>query len=203
MWAKNEITQKWPAARLIGPDVTKEQAREYIWRTDYSFINPVFAGNDHVYRQKLIEWIGENGSHQIDLEYFYSDWVACSYVGGPHGVIHPTGKVCLTKNFGKWPSIGAIEAELNVVANTFPWLEFDLGIWDGPDESDTDTSIPPDFAWKLKGGVWRRVSPINIFVDMPCPQHPPFNFNFANRRERYWNFKELVKTFDHFKQAKP
>ena len=218
MWAKNEISQKWPAARLIGPDVPQDQALEYIWKTDNSFVDPRYAGNDYIFRQKLQEWLGVEelsrsleywglmedlmrSRGQIDLDYFYSDWVACSYVGGPHGVVHPTGKVCLTKNFGKWPSVFNIEAELNVVANTFPWLEFDLGIWDGPDESNTDTSTPPDFAWKLKGGVWERVNPSDIFVEMPCPEHPPFNFNFTHRREQYWSFEDLVKTFKSFNQA--
>ena len=46
IWKQQGITAKWPTARLVGPNVTVEQALDFIWRTDHALQHPEYATND-------------------------------------------------------------------------------------------------------------------------------------------------------------
>lgn len=143
-----EISNKWPAARLSGPDVSTENALEYIRRTDSCLINPEHKFNNRYFEDQLSYMIGnpyisgdlkdfqkswawqekysESFGH-VELEHLGSSYVASSYIGGPNGTVSPSGKVSRANNFGKWPSVEEVEDDLNKIAESFPWLSFVFG----------------------------------------------------------------------------
>lgn len=171
------ISTKWPAARLVGPSVTQEQALDFIRRTDSAFSRYIstndrrfeadlrtlmgFAPDDrtghldfrkeYAYEEAFREAFGS-----IYLEHLASHWVASCWIGGPHGPVSPSGKVYIYQNFGKWPNTDELEADLTKIAEAFPWLTFDLSVW-GHSEEEADG--PPSITWHLEGGKWEVVEP--------------------------------------------
>lgn len=161
-----EITVKWPAARLLGPPVSIVEHREYVLKTDTSFVGEGFTNNrqferelnsflglddersssdnwDRHYRRKVI--FAEELGH-IPLNYLGSNWISSSYIGGPHGVIAPSGIVQTARNFGKYPSVAEIESDLSTLSTNFPDLELILCVWGHTEESDDGY---PSHTWKL------------------------------------------------------
>ncbi len=147
------FANKWPAARAVGPNVTREQALEFIFRTDDALVRPEHQCNDRHFCHALRKLIGEPEAVEgewaeqwrqqeafaaalghIGLIHLSSSWVASSYIGGPGGLVSPVGEVRLAQNFGKWPNNEEIEADLAAVSSAFPWLAFSLWLWDSPDE---------------------------------------------------------------------
>lgn len=221
LWKLNEISKKWPAARLLGPKVTKEQALDFIFRTDTAIQCPLHCCNDRVFEKRLANLLGypkedesraEYFKHMdelhkklnlICLEYLSSNWVASSFISGPNGPVSPDGEVKLAKNFGKWPSIEEIENELTIIAEEFPWLKFKLGIKN--DEMSHDYNPESfDFAWDLSEGKWSRISTINLFDTIPKTESVCESIKrFANRRrETTWTIDQIKDMWgDRIKQA--
>lgn len=168
------ITNKWPRVVLIGPRVSETRALQYIARTDCTLRWPGYAGNDHAFRERVCELLGYKAASEeqlaemrhVSLGHLQSDWIACSYIHGPHGPVHPNGTVHMEKNFGKWPSVEEIEGELATVAREFPWLEFNLYLWDNPEE---ERRGDPDISWRLVSGTWWRAHrPIVLEPSLPA-----------------------------------
>ena len=203
MWNRDYIVNKWPAARLVGPNVTKEQALDFIWKTDSALQHPEYACNDRQFNEELCEWLGygkketfENFQEkykewykklekrgQIQLAYLESNLVASSYIYGPMGPVNPNGEVRLARNFGKWPSIEEVENDLRTIGENFLWMSFTLAIWDNaetPTES-VDMDEPPTFAWKLKNGEFERVPTDTAFGEIPIPQEPDMESTILTR----------------------
>lgn len=193
------ISTKWPAARLIGPDVSVENALEFIRRTEEAFAYGFFT-NDRVFEAqfKRLMNLGDDWSARerfrkdfgsIDLEHLSSNWVAAAYIGGPTGPVSPSGRVSLAKNFGKYPSCEEVEADLDRIASEFPWLSFTLGVWGHLEEGDD--GLPSDM-WKLSDGKWERAEP----AEMRWPH--PFDISTfvsalsqGNRRETTWTIEHI------------
>lgn len=232
VWKKDDISNKWPAARLLGPNVEVEQALDFIWLTDYALQEPGYCTNDRQFSEELSDWLGcpsfdrphsgNRGEHLskheewcekkrkrnlVELSFLSSNWVASSYVFGPHGPVHPDGKVKLHVNFGKWPSIDEVEIDLETIAEVFPWLSFTLALWDSQDESDSvERGDEPDFAWKLHGGQFERIpASLEVFGDFPIPKESsieealsdlgrPFN----DRRETTWTMDQIRKMWGRY-----
>lgn len=170
----HEITNKWPHVVLIGPRVSEARALQYIARTDHTLRWPEYAGNDHAFRERVCQLLGYRAAserqleemHHVSLGHLQSDWIASSYIHGPHGPVHPDGTVHMERNFGKWPNVGEIEGELSTVAREFPWLEFNLYLWDNPEE---ERRGDPDISWRLVMGTWWRVHrPVVLEPSLPA-----------------------------------
>lgn len=226
-WAHDEIANKWPAVRAVGPDVSVENALEFIRRTDRSFISCWRTGNARAFQsayQRLVDlgpdhdqimkafYDHADGSREayethlrlwqrfeiafdhVHLQHFHSDWMHCCYVGGPNGLVSPAGKVCISKNFGKWPSVSEVEDDLNLLTNVFPWLTFDLALWDSEDEAEAvERGDAPSMAWHIENGAWRRTS-----VDQfPLTSITPDSAidNFLQAMERHASIEERECTF--------
>ena len=223
LWTRDHIVNKWPAARLVGPNVTKEQALDYIWRTDHALQFPRYCTNDRSFDDELARWLGySESSTRADfeaweqtlvrrgqlpgLQYLSSQWVACCYIFGPHGPVAPNGEVRLAKNFGKWPSIESVEQELRILSEVFPWLSFVLALWDSEDEAEAVTrGEEPTFAWELSQGSWeRRPATRDVFKGIPIPQEPDLDVvvasvarGFPAGRETTWHLPQLDKMWGH------
>lgn len=206
------ISVKWPAARMIGPEVSPENAREFIRRTDKALIGEGFT-NDRLFERQLKALIGfdepspnervdwakryarqeayANAFGHVSLEHLGSQWVQCAWVGGPNGPVSPTGRVSLAKNFGKYPSETEIEDDLTKIAEAFPWLTFTLAVWGHQEEGDD--GLPSDL-WELSGGKWERGEP----REARWPQEYDFsNFlsalSLGNRREITWDISGIER----------
>ena len=214
-----EISKKWPAARLLGPDVSVERALDFIWRTDYALQNPGFCCNDKKFERDLAEWLElpdfvgawedrrllfeKRG--QVHLDHLGSHWVASAYIFGPNGPVHPNGEVRLHKNFGKWPNVEEVENELDILVAEFPWLVFDLAIWDSDDGVKAISSgAHPDLAWRLADGKWERLDEPtveSVFQDRTIPMDRPIEQVARDmvtgwRRETTWTIGELKRMWN-------
>ena len=189
----DDISVKWPAARLYGIPVKPEQALEFIRRTDYALMNPIYCCNDRQFEKDLCELMGFPGPEEqiadwnayyaktdqfkkafghVELEHLASRWVASSYIGGPHGLVHPDGTIGLAINFGKWPTIEEIETDLNLIAENFSWLSFMLFLWNREGESDIVMDHDPTHGWHVTGGHMHRVGAPAMNIDryaLPAP----------------------------------
>lgn len=188
-WLSNGIASKWPAVRIIGPDVSVENARDFILRTDRALVSFWSTGNNRDFQRAYSHFLGfqsagdfhnigddgydwtpynnaqnlwnrfETALGHISVGGFASNWVHSCYVGGPDGLVSPTGKVELAKNFGKWPSEEDIERDLERLAAAFPWLSFKMALWDYPEEAEAVEELgkPATMAWELANGTFKRV----------------------------------------------
>jgi len=210
------INTKWPAARLRGPNVSIENALEFIRRTDGFLVGDGFTndrdfeirykrmagfpeeGGDWSERWKWLNQFKEKFGH-IDLEHLASHWVASTYIGGPDGPVSPSGKVLLANNFGKWPSTDEVEADLTKIAEAFPWLTFDLSIWGHTEEGDEG---PPSVSWHLEGGSWSVIEPKILQVSEP-DVITMFMTSFSRPgRERSWEVPQIEEMWgDQIKAA--
>lgn len=189
----DDIHVKWPAARLYGIPVKPEQALEFIRRTDYALMNPIYCCNNRQFEKDLCELMGFPGPDDqikdwqayydmtdrfkkafgyVELEHLSSHWVASAYVGGPHGPVHPDGTISLAMNFGKWPTVEEIETDLKLVSENFPWLSFMLFLWNCEGEKDSVTDHDPTHGWHVTGGHMTRVGSPATNMDqyaLPAP----------------------------------
>lgn len=224
VWKKKDIAHKWTPVKITGPNVTVDQALEYIWFTDNSLREPTYAGNDSQFRIDLQKWLGYPPDHDdwktywlncekyvknhgfIHLEHLSSNWICSAFIFGPHGPVHPDGAIGFDKNFGKWPSIEEIELDLDIVSKKFPWLELHIGLWDSSDETSVGEA---DFAWVLKDGVWKRESPFKVFKEYPPTSSVTFEkrisdlmgYGYSYHNERTWEVSELDSVFGKFKKG--
>ena len=154
---------KWPQMIVTGSSVTKEQALEIIRRTD-SFFGFWQGGNNHEFirqakeilqmpdindysipyeesfkrMEQFRDWRSAWGV--IDTEYVVNSWISCSFIGGPHGWMHPDGSIGYSDNVGKWPSVEEVYNDWKKIAEAFPFLEIEATLMSG--ESGEDHTHP-------------------------------------------------------------
>lgn len=63
-------------------------------------------------------------------EYVHNSWVSTAFIGGPHGWCHPDGQIGFIDNVGKWPSVQAVFNDWAVLAETFPFIEVGVTLFD-------------------------------------------------------------------------
>lgn len=137
---------KWPQMIVRGTAVTVEQAKEIIRRTDRSFTGTL-SGNDHATNRVIVKKIGMPAGTFYDprdrapnydwdavetfrtawgaiyTEYVTNDWIACSFIGGPHGWCHPDGTVFFSDNVGKYPGVEDVARDWAAILSEFPFLD--------------------------------------------------------------------------------
>lgn len=145
---------KWPQMYTTGKPVTVEQAKEIIRRTDLFFLM-CGSGNDRKFEKKVMkqlrmpnpEWRYKNTDdinnffrerdvfHErwrvIQTNYVHNDWIASSFIGGPHGWVHPDGTIGYMDNVGKWPSTEELIEDWRLIVKEFPFLDLGITLMDG------------------------------------------------------------------------
>lgn len=216
----HDIDNKWVPARIVGPNVTETQALDYVLRTDRSLIGDGF-GNDRAFQGDLEKLIGNPFSGDRDdwrqrmlwqdrfaaalghvrLQYMGSQWVSSAYVGGPHGVVSPKGEVRFAMNFGKWPHVEDVESDIAAISAAFPWLSFDLWLWDNSSE-DVLHATDPTHAWSLNHGTWHRTPTDGACAGRSVPMASSIEVDVMRiafmpvaARESTWRIPEIVSLF--------
>lgn len=145
---------KWPQMVVRGTPVTVEQAKEIIRRTDHSFTS-YLSGNDHDTNRAIAKKIGMPEGAFYDpitfrlncdwsaleafriawgailTEYVTNDWVACTFVGGPHGWCHPDGTIFYRDNVGTHPSVDDLAGDWATILSEFPFLDLTATMMSG------------------------------------------------------------------------
>lgn len=158
---------KWPALFIQGQDVSIEQAKDIIFRTDGFLTNASAFSNNRLFLKDYAEKAGfdilndlsEKDEEDylnyhycglikekigfIDLEYIHNTWASSSYVLGPYGFCNPDGKIYYNDNIGKYPDAEDILSDLTKIAAAFPYLVFDAAVMN--DESSEDDREPVVF----------------------------------------------------------
>lgn len=149
-----DIPNKWPQMFTTGEQLTVEQAKEIIRRTDYFFSGFDFiGGNNHSFTEKYLRDSGKQQISEkfksdrqgfyafeqkfkekwqyIDTQYVHNDWASCSFIGGPHGWCNPDGKILYRDNIGKYPSISEVVDDWAALLEAFPFLNINATLYDG------------------------------------------------------------------------
>lgn len=143
---------KWPQMMVTGKQVTPEQAKEIIFRTDPFLvdISKYSGGNAHSFNEwyrkeagldrfEVIKdfktiWRLRAALHQrcghLSMNYVTNDWASCSFIGGPHGWCSPQGVISYQDNVGKWPSVEEILSDWTVLAAAFPFVDLHVTLMD-------------------------------------------------------------------------
>lgn len=162
---------KWPQMLVTGKQVTVEQAKEIIFRTD-NFLtdaHPYSGGNAREFNKHYRKIAGLDllqvektarvgGQKYIDVDwdkqhelqyllqtlgtsYVTNNWASSSYIGGPHGWCSPDGVISYSDNVGKWPSIEDIIEDWSEIATAFPYLDLHVTLMSGEDCEDVTEPV--------------------------------------------------------------
>ena len=152
---KNIGLPKWPQLMIVGDDVTVDQAKDIIFRTDdFLTDGSCYAGGNERefnknYRQdcgfpddkdfeamKLSFRVREKIGF-VNLNFVVSQWASTCFVGGPHGFCSPKGKIFFQDNVGKYPSVEEVYEDFVKIAEAWPFLNFKASLYSGEScESD-------------------------------------------------------------------
>jgi hypothetical protein len=142
------ITNKWPGMIVKGDSVTPEQAAEILIKTDTSFPDFKYAGNDQEFASALNEITGIPIDRTIyddyskvyalaekcgvmRLSYLDNQRIYSSWVGGPNGWCDWNGTIFSNnKNIGKWPDVEAVATDWKRVLEAFPYLNLVCQLFD-------------------------------------------------------------------------
>lgn len=154
------LLPKWVRVFITGTSVTKEQAKDIIFRTDVSvpYISEYGYGNDkqfNAYFNKvcgLSRFIEARNKAEYDptfdrteqawrdeLEiitplYVHNAWLATSYAGGPHGWCSPEGGIHFDGyRWGGWPKVPSIKEDWQMLIEAFPYLDLACTLFDESD----------------------------------------------------------------------
>lgn len=151
---------KWPQMKVKGETIPVDAANEIIRRTDTFFLG--WGGNNKRWNKWAWEML-KVPNHDSDIfdnydlfceakesfkktwelietEYVANSWMSSSFIGGPHGWCHPTGRIFYSDNVGKWPSCEDIFNEWKILAGAFPFLKLGVVLMNG--ESCEDGTSP-------------------------------------------------------------
>lgn len=167
----NGSLPKWSQMLVTGKQVTVEQAKEIIFRTDEFLTDATTYGGGNArkfnaeYRRLAgldllqfertardghtytdIDWDKHNELQErlniVETLHAKNSWASCSYAGGPHGWCSPAGVISYSDNVGKWPSIGEIIDDWTKIAQAFPYLDLHVTLMSGEScEDDTEAVI--------------------------------------------------------------
>jgi hypothetical protein len=203
---------KWPRLLIEGDPVTPKQAAEIIFRTTgWDYIH----GNDRGFTDQVCEVVGlppgKHGwpewedvqafqqRHQIlSVEYLHNSRIASSWIGGPHGWCSWEGFIgCSNYNIGKWPSTEEMQADLDKIAQAFPYLRMTVQLV--PDEGMSRT---PLCQWDVREGTAALVEPAGLLTP---PTEAPMTFlnRFGERGITIGDLREKWATFTSEDSALP
>ncbi len=92
----------------------------------------------------------------ISTEYIHNSWLSCAFIGGPHGWMHPDGRIGFVDNVGKWPSILSIYEDWKTLAEAFPFLEIGSTLFSG---EECESGIEPVVSFQVMNGNVLLIDP--------------------------------------------
>jgi len=179
---------KWPQLIIVGDKVSKELAKEIIFRTDEFLVDPSShsGGNNKnfnaFYRKRAnLESLNEMRSHDghswtlpnydkvdhlykvlgfVKLQYIYNNWGSSCFAYGPAGFCSPDGDIFFCHNVGKYPEVKDIFEDFEAIAKAFPSLNMKAALYDG-EECEDDTKFVVGFIIK-NGEVLMTSTDMNL-----------------------------------------
>lgn len=155
---------KWPQMRVSGQQVTVDQAKEIIFRTDgFLTDSSEYSGGNNrefnaAYRKAagLLKYQSEDPVSfrkswefmdilrkrlgVIHTSYVSNDWASCAFIHGAHGWCSPSGELSYVDNVGKWPSVAEVLDDWKVLAKAFPFLDLTATLMSG-ESCDDSTAL--------------------------------------------------------------
>ena len=141
---------------VTGLPVDPSVARHLIGRLDHFFVRPAHGGRDP-FPNQLRAALGLPLDHSpaayaaqeawragwgyLATEYLATDWVYSGYIDGPHGWIHPSGRIGYVDGVGKHPRAESLAAEWAGLAARYPTLELDITLRRQPDDPGSPAVI--------------------------------------------------------------
>ncbi|MGL6228576.1 MAG: hypothetical protein ACRC3J_05105 [Culicoidibacterales bacterium] len=180
---------KWPQMIVTGVDVTKEQAREIILRTDSFLTNACewCGGNNHEFNQQYRSLVGLTGLdykdnepimkalNVIDCNYVYNRWASSSFIYGPAGWCSQEGKIAFFHNVGKWPTVEEVLDDWILISAAFPFLDLNVTLMNGESCDETKT---PLVNIRVVNGTAELMQPdLSVHSEVPDGY---FDFKFTN-----------------------
>jgi hypothetical protein len=193
---------KWPQMYTTGVSVTPEQAKEIIRRTDRFFFY-ASGGNNQRWADQIIKKLGfpsmylPNGEHDnsyskkltkfhdrwgfVETDYAFNDWISCAYVFGPHGWMHPNGRIGFGDNVGKWPSVQDVLDDWEKLAEAFPFLNVGVTLMSG---ESCEEDIKKVVSIKVADGLAVLIDPSKENVHA---NHEPFAGRSGHEENEYFS----------------
>ncbi len=215
---------KWCQCFIYGKPVSKEVASDVILRTDSFFLGN--GGNNDDFNKKAWDLLGldvyndradfsnskawekheertEEIYHKLTIPtlcYLRNDWLSCAFVEGPHGWMHPDGKIGFCDNIGKWPSVEQVWEELKSITATWKELDLYATLMNGEDCED---NTKPVVTLHAKGGKVRvadnptkeELWKIDCSRESSCCNIDPRGENHYSIQEVETIFKPLLKKY--------
>jgi hypothetical protein len=113
----------------------------------------------HDFWERCDKWKADWGC--LETQYVRNSWISSSFVGGPSGWCHPTGRIGHVDNVGKWPSCEDVRDDWKIIAEAFPFLKVGVTLHSG--ESCED-GIEPVCSLMVEAGTVIPVNPANVNV---------------------------------------
>ena len=224
---KEEIFQiglpKWPALVVVGENVTKDQAKEILIRTDDLF----FSSNDRtfdaalnnvVYGIRKTFWDIEDSQMFWDrqrviieqckllgLSYLRNHRIVSSWIGGPHGWCKWNGEIgCHNYNIGKWPSIEEVYNEWVIIASAFPFLKLKSQLFNCEAGEEVEGGAKPIVEFNITLGQVQIYEPTETlkeprFGDEDVEKQLAAIFSGRDERERGCTIEEFEQAFNYVK----
>lgn len=210
---------KWPGLLVTGNNVTKEQAKEILIRTDgfwmstndrefekmltkevYGIESSGWNLTEDIQKAKGLDWNGawawKEEVHAklnlLELSYLNNSRIVSCWIGGPHGWCDWEGNIeACNYNIGKWPSIQEVYDDWVKIAEAFPYLELKSQLLDGEIYND-GLQPTPIVEFKISGGKVDMYENSEILMD---PEDIDFTGRFGDPHA------ERGCTFEQFKDA--
>jgi hypothetical protein len=209
----NFILPKWPELRVIGKNVTPEQAMEIIIRTDDSSIDP--SSNDdewcnivaktlgiparlndepyNVFLQKTEKYISSIRWIK-DLYYIRPSRITSHYIGGSKGWIDWDGTIgTCGHNIGKWPSDEEVLKEWKIIAKEFPFLSLRAQLFS---KEGCEEGGEPVVEYNIENGEANMSAPKDVILPTSQRDIEKEATNFSLERERYCSIEMLENAID-------
>jgi hypothetical protein len=103
--------------------------------------------------------------HPLSTSYVHNSWVSCSYIGGPHGWMHPDGQIGFIDNVGKHPSVQDIYEDWQILAEAFSFIDVGVSLYDG---EWSEEGIEKVVSMRVQDGkVWLVEPTVDVHLGHP------------------------------------
>lgn len=104
----------------------------------------------------------------VSTEYVHNSWIACAFIGGPHGWCHPDGQIGFIDNVGKWPSVENVYDDWKKLAEAFPFIDVGATLKNGEEGFEgSDVSV---VSFRVRNGTVTLVDPSEEDVHKGHPE---------------------------------
>lgn len=213
---------KWPGLLVVGKNVTEEQAKEILIRTDgfwlssndrefdralnfaiYEISCDGWNLTEEIQKEHGLEWQEAwnwkekktEKYHLLDLNYLNNSRIVSSWVGGPHGWCDWKGNIGTANyNIGKWPSIQEVYDDWVKIAEAFPFLDLTAQLLDSEIYIEENTPKPV-VEFRILNGKVEMTESETLITE---PVEIDFKGRFSNpHAERGCTFNQFVEAITY------